>query len=392
MMEKAEAMTFADDHPLIIERAAVHLYRMPPSVPWEDATHRVTAIEVIVLELTVNDRPAYSFSYTVGVGGTAVRALLQDYCQSQLVGVDARYVVGTWNSLYHHLHRIGMGAITTLALAAIDIALWEVRAQASGRPLHLELGGGGCSVPAYTSGIDLHLTPDELYALQQQKRAEGYEWFKIKVGLPRLADDVARLAAAREAIGPDAHLLLDANQGWDLGEAIRRCRAFEPFNVRWIEEPLVPEDINGHATLRGNTGIPVAVGESLYTVQQVRDYLVADAVDIVQTDIARVGGLTPWMKIAHLAAAWNRPVAPHFLVELSVHALCAVDNGLVLENVRGGSLHDLGLARDQIRVEGAFALPSASAGHGVQLALAENAAHSVPASGYVFDDIRSYKG
>ncbi|MGE3307260.1 MAG: mandelate racemase/muconate lactonizing enzyme family protein, partial [Rhizobiaceae bacterium] len=383
--------SFVDHRALIIERAAVHLYRMPPSVPWEDATHRVPAIEVIVLELTVDGRPAYGFSYTVGVGGTAVRALLQDYCRSQLVGRDARYVVGTWDSLYHHLHRTGMGAITTLALAAIDVALWEVRAQASGRPLHLELGGGARSVPAYTSGIDLHLTPEELFTLQQQKRADGYQWFKIKVGLPRLADDVARVAAAREAIGPDAHLVLDANQGWDLGEAIRRCRAFEPFDAHWIEEPLAPEDIAGHATLRGKTGIPIAVGESLYTVQQVRDYLTADAVDIVQADIARVGGLTPWLRIANLAAAFHRPVAPHFLVELSLHALCAVDNGLVLENVRGGSLHDLGLARAPIRVERGDALPMATPGHGVELALAENAAHAVPASGYVFDDIRSHK-
>lgn len=389
MMENA--VTFADDRALIIERAAVHLYRLPPSVPWEDATHRVPAMEVIVLELTVGGRPAYGFSYTVGVGGTAVRALLQDYCLSQLLGRDARYVVGTWDSLYHHLHRTGMGAITTLALAAIDVALWEVRALASGRPLHLELGGTARSVPAYTSGIDLHLTPEELFALQQQKRAEGYEWFKIKVGLPRLADDVARVGAAREAIGPDAHLVLDANQGWDLGEAIRRCRAFETFDARWIEEPLAPENIAGHATLRGKTGIPIAVGESLYTVQAVRDYLLADAVDIVQADIARVGGLTPWLKIANLAAAWNRPVAPHFLAELSIHALCGVDNGLVLENVRGGSLHDLGLAHDPLHVEGGVGKPGPAAGHGVRLALAESRAHAVPASGYFFDDVRSHK-
>src|SRR5690606_2415138 len=98
----------------------------------------------------------------------------------------------------------------------------------------------------------------------------------------------ARIAAAREAIGPDARLVLDANQGWDLGEALRRCRAFEPFDVSWIEEPLAPEDVDGHATLRSRTGIPIAVGESLYTVEAFRNYLAADAVDIVQADIVRV--------------------------------------------------------------------------------------------------------
>lgn len=382
---------FADDRALIIEKAAVDLYRMPPSVPWEDATHRVPAIEVIVLELTVDGRPAYGFSYTVGVGGTAVRALLEDYCLSQLVGRDARYVVGTWDSMYHHLHRLGMGAVTTLALAAIDVALWEVRCQASGRPLYLELGGSSRSTPAYTSGIDLHLTPAELAELQIAKRDEGYEWFKVKVGMPRLADDVARVAAAREAIGPDAHLVVDANQAWDLGEAIRRCRALEPFNIDWMEEPMPPEDVGGHATLRGKTAIPIALGESLYTIQSVQDYLSAGAVDIVQADIARVGGLTPWLKIANLSAAWNKPVAPHFLVELSLHALCAVDNGLVLENVRGGALHDLGLTREPIRVVEGAALPARVPGHGVTLELEKNHLRLVPAAGYRFDDIRSHK-
>lgn len=389
MMQDAAVLT--DDRPLLIERAEVRLFRLPPSVPWEDATHRVPAIEIIVLELTVNGRVARGFSYTVGVGGTAVRALLVDYCRSELIGRDARYLVGTWTSVYRHLHRTGMGAITTLALAAIDVALWEVRAQAACRPLYIEAGGSRSSIPAYTSGIDLHMSPKEILQIQRAEQDQGYNWFKIKVGLPRLADDVARIAAAREAIGPDARLVLDANQGWDLGEAQRRCRAFEPFDVSWIEEPLAPEDVDGHATLRSRTGIPIAVGESLYTVEAFRNYLAADAVDIVQADIVRVGGLTPWLRIADLAAAWNRMVAPHFFVELSVHALCAVENGLVLENVRGGSLHDLGLVLEPVRIENGMALPSGAAGHGAVFDLEANSRFEVPLTGYSFSDIRSHK-
>ena len=142
-----DTMDFADDHPLIVEKADVRLFRLPPSVPWEDATHRVPAIEIVLLELTVNGRVARGFSYTVGIGGTAIRALIRDYCMAELVGRDARFVVGAASSLFHHLLRTGMGAITTLALAAIDVALWEVRAQASGRPLFLELGGNARSIP-----------------------------------------------------------------------------------------------------------------------------------------------------------------------------------------------------------------------------------------------------
>lgn len=383
--------TLADDHPLIIEKVDVRLFRMPPSIPWEDATHRVPAIEIIVLELTVNGRLARGFSYTVGVGGTAVRALLHDYCVAELLGRDARYIVGLWKSIYRHLYRTGMAAITTLALAAIDVALWEIRSLASERPLYLELGGNAASIPAYTSGIDLHMKPDELAKAQLQQQAQGYQWFKIKVGLASIAEDIARVAAARQAIGRDAKLVLDANQAWDLSEAVKRCNAFTPYDISWIEEPLASNDIDGHATLRRKIDLPVAVGESLYTLEEFRQYLVADAVDIIQADIVRVGGFSPWLRIADLAAAWNKPVAPHFFAELSLHALCAVDNGLVLENVRGGSLFELGLAKSPIQIIRGLGIPLAAAGHGVEFDLERNARFEVAMSGYAFSDVRSHK-
>ncbi len=381
----------ADDHPLIIEKVEVRLFRMPPSEPWEDATHRVPAIEIIILELTVNGRLARGFSYTVGVGGTAVRALLHDYCVAELLGRDARYIVGLWRSLYHHLFRTGMAAITTLAMAAVDVALWEIRSMASGRPLYLELGGNEPSIPAYTSGIDLQMSPADLAKTQLQQQAAGYQWFKIKVGLPSIADDIARVAATRQAIGSEAKLILDANQAWDLSEAIKRCNAFSPYDITWIEEPLVSTDIDGHAALRQKTGLPVAIGESLYTAEEFRQYLMADAVDIIQADVVRVGGLSPWLRIADLAAAWNRPVAPHFFAELSLHALCAIDNGLVLENVRGGSLFELGLARQPIQILGGLGVPRAVHGHGVDFDLERNTRFEVAMSGYAFSDIRSHK-
>jgi len=382
---------FADDHPLIVEDAVLRLFRIPPSVPWEDATHRVSAIEIVVLELIVNGRSAYGFSYTVGVGGTAVRSLIQDYCLAELIGRDARYVIAASHSMFHHLLRTGMGAITTLALAAIDVALWEVRSQASGRPLYLELGGFSKSIPAYTSGIDLHMSPDELAATQQTLKTDGYQWFKIKVGHPDLSIDLARVAATREALGPKVKLVVDANQAWDLGEAARRCKAFEPYDISWMEEPLNAADPNDHAELRRRTSIPIALGESLYTVADFRRFLQADAVDVIQADIARVGGFSPWLKIANLAAAWNRPVAPHYFVELSIHALCAVENGLVLENVRGGSLHDLGLASCPVSIVEGLASPERTVGHGVIFDLEGNLEQEVPAANFSFGSVNTRK-
>jgi L-alanine-DL-glutamate epimerase-like enolase superfamily enzyme len=378
--------------PLIIERAEVHLYRIPPAGKWEDATHRVSAIEIITLDLMAADLVARGFSYTAGVGGTAVRALLQDYCLAELVGRDALMVVETWQSLYRHLHRTGMGATTTLALAAIDTALWELRSLATGRPLYVELGGVRKEIPTYASSIDLHLSPAEIGNLLTARRHDGYSWFKIKVGLPALAADVARVEAAREAIGWDNKLLLDANQAWDLDESARRCRALERFDPTWLEEPMAPEDVLGHAELRRKTAIPVAIGESLYTIGEFRAYLEASAADVLQPDIGRVGGFTPWLRIAALCGAWHKPIAPHYLVEQSLHALCAVENGLVLEDVSGGSLFDLGLVSKPVARNGGIALPGTTAGHGLEFVAPEIiAAFEVPSHGYIFEHQRSSK-
>lgn len=379
------------EYPLIIEDVQVRLFRIPPKEKWEDATHRVSAIEIIVLELKAAGHLARGFSYTVGIGGTAVRALLRDYCAAELIGKDARQIVEIWQSMFQHLHRLGSGAVTTLALAAIDSALWELRCQSSRRPLFIEAGGGRNDIPVYTSGIDLHLSPTQLGEELGVLKKDGFEWFKIKVGKENLSEEIARLEAAREAIGDEAKLLLDANQAWDLSEAIRRARAFEKFNPYWLEEPLAPEDIHGHATLKQKTVIPLAVGESLYNIGSFQQYLDADAIDIFQPDVARVGGLTPWLQITALASAHRKPVAPHFLAEISLHALCVIDNGLVLEHVRGGSLHDLGLAEKPIHVERGKASPNLTSGHGVDFILEGiNSAFEVAETGYVFDEIRSH--
>jgi L-alanine-DL-glutamate epimerase-like enolase superfamily enzyme len=161
-------------------------------------------------------------------------------------------------------------------------------------------------------------------------------------------------------------LMLDANQCWDLPEALRRLQAFERYHPYWIEEPLPPEDVSGHARLRRLSSIPVAVGENLYTSHQFLRYLEAEAVDILQPDVVRVGGITEFLKIAHLCEAWHRMIAPHFMSEISVHLLCAIPNGLFLENVRGGTLKDLGLTNVSI-VQDGLGRPPECEGIGFQL-------------------------
>ena len=146
-------------------------------------------------------------------------------------------------------------------------------------------------------------------------------------------EDVDRLTAVREAIGPTIDLMVDANQSFTFAEAKRRAHLFEPLNLFWFEEPMPAEDMSGHVELSRSTSMPIAVGESIYSLSHFREYLAAGACGIVQVDVARIGGITPWLKTAHLAESFNVKVAPHFLMELHVSLAAAVPNALYVEHI-----------------------------------------------------------
>jgi L-alanine-DL-glutamate epimerase-like enolase superfamily enzyme len=169
------------------------------------------------------------------------------------------------------------------------------------------------------------------------------------------------LRAVREAIGPDMHLMVDANQSMTYPEAKRRARMFDELDVYWFEEPLPAEDITGHALLAPSTSIPIAVGESLYSISHFREYLAAGAAGIIQVDAARIGGITPWLKAAHLAEAFNVKVAPHFLMELHVSLAAAVPNALYVEHIpqlRSVTTHE-------IEIKGGMAIAPSTPGLGI---------------------------
>jgi L-alanine-DL-glutamate epimerase-like enolase superfamily enzyme len=161
----------------------------------------------------------------------------------------------------------------------------------------------------------------------------GFQGAKIKVGLPRVADDAARLAAVRSAVGDAIEIMVDANQCVTLGEALRRAAAYAELGIAWFEEPLPADDIVGHARLAASTPVPIAVGESLYSPTQFAAYIQHGACSIVQADVARIGGITPWLKVAHLAECHNLAVAPHFLMELHASLTAAVPSAAWVEYI-----------------------------------------------------------
>ena len=352
-----------------IESVSSRLYRLPPTVRWEDSTHHVSAIEYVVTDVeTDSGLVGTGISYTTGVGGTAIVALVDDYCARMLAGEDPLAIGRHWETLGKQLRRSGTGLVQ-LALSAVDTALWDLAGKQAGVPLHRLLGGCRDVVPAYGSGIDLFLDEDALLAHIEELLALGFDWIKIKVGKDDPAEDAARVAAVRRLIGARRRLCVDANQVWELPDAVRHASAlaFAGADLVWLEEPLHPEDVEGHASLRARVPLPIAIGESVYTDSQFLAYLRAGAVDVVQPDLCRVGGFTGFMRIAQLAAAHHLPVAPHYVAEITLPALCAIPNGLVLEWVRGGTLGELGVLAEPMRLERGVAHASTAPGHGVVL-------------------------
>jgi L-alanine-DL-glutamate epimerase-like enolase superfamily enzyme len=255
-----------------------------------------------------------------------------------------------------------VGAITSLALAAIDTALWDLKCRRAGLPLWRCAGGAQPRVPVYTTeGGWLHHPRAQLVDETRAAKAQGFRGAKIKVGRPSIAEDMARLSAVREAAGDAFEIMVDANQAFTVAEARRRAHAFSPLMLAWLEEPLPAEDLGGHVELASVATMPIAVGESLYHAAHFREYLERGECSIVQVDCARIGGITPWLKVAHLAEAFNAPVCPHFLMELHVSLSAAVPNGAWVEYIP--QLDDVTTSR--MAMADGYAIPPDTPGLGI---------------------------
>ncbi|MCU1492784.1 MAG: enolase superfamily enzyme related to L-alanine-DL-glutamate epimerase [Acidimicrobiaceae bacterium] len=363
-----------------IARAELRLVDLKPLVPRTDAIQSFVSQETPILTLTDEDGASGTgYTYTIGNGGSAITALLRDHLLPLVIGMEAEDIERNWRSLLFSMHALAVGPVSCLALAAIDTALWDLRCVRARLPLHKAVGGAHPSRPVYTTeGGWLHLSVDELVADATEMQARGFLGAKVKIGKALRTDDVERLAAIREAVGVGFELMVDANQGLRLDEAQRRAQLFVDLDLAWIEEPLPADDIGAHRKLMAISSVPIAVGESLYSLSQFKEYMQADACSVVQVDVARIGGITPWLKVAHLADAYNLPVAPHFLMELHVSLACGVPNGQWVEYIP--QLESI--TSTQLEVVDGYAFPSARPGLGIDwdwdaIASQESKAHSL---------------
>ncbi len=317
-----------------IARVEILMVDLKPKVVRTDAIQSFVSQETPMVRITDSDGAVGTgYTYTIGTGGHSVVELLARSLCPRLIGRDADMIEQIWKDLLFSTHATAVGAITSLALCAIDTALWDLRCRRIGLPLHKAAGGAQESVPMYTTeGGWLHIDTPALIEDALRAKAAGFGGCKIKVGR-RPHEDVARLSAVREAVGPGFEIMTDANQAFTVDDAIRRARLYTAVDIAWFEEPMPAEDLGGHVRLAASTTIPVAVGESIYSVSHFREYLQREACSIVQPDVARIGGITPWLKVAHLAEGFNIPVCPHFLMELHVALTAAVPNGRWVEYI-----------------------------------------------------------
>ena len=349
-----------------ISNLQVDHYSIPLPVTLSDSTHGdMTHFELVTVRITDADgAEGLGYTYTVGAGAVAIQSLIERDITPLLMGEAADRIERLWERMWWGLHYVGRGGIATLAISAVDVALWDLKARRLETPLWRLLGGHDPAVKAYAGGIDLQFPLEQLLAQTQSNLDNGFRAIKMKVGRDRLSEDLERVAAMREFLGDDFPLMVDANMRWRVDEAIRASRALAAHDLFWLEEPTIPDDIAGHARIAKEAPLPIATGENFRTLYHFQDMIAAGGVDFPEPDVANCGGITVWLKVAHLAEANNLPVTTHGVHDLQVHLLAAIPNASYLE------VHGFGLERfiaEPLVIDDGLATAPDRPGHGVTL-------------------------
>ncbi len=339
-------------------------YRVRLPVPLSDSTHgTITHFELVTARVRDTDgAEGVGYTVTPGTGGAGIHAHLARELAPILAGDDADRTEAIWHKMFWAVHYAGRGGAMSFAMAAIDIALWDLKAKRVGLPLWRLLGGYDPAVPCYAGGVDLDYPLEQLLAQTEANLAKGFRAIKMKVGRPRLSEDVARVKAMRAHLGDDFPLMVDANMRWGVEEAIRAARALAEYRLVWLEEPTIPDDIAGHARILREGGLPIATGENFHSLHEFQNFISAGAVSFPEPDVSTCGGVTPFMKIAHVAEAANLPLTSHGLHDVTVHLLAAAPNRSYLE-AHGFGLDDY--IANKLVIRDGNAIAPEGPGHGV---------------------------
>ncbi|MGJ7907367.1 L-talarate/galactarate dehydratase [Actinopolyspora sp. H202] len=313
-----------------ISRVELSLVRLPLHAPISDAkvlTGRqkpLTEVAFLFVEISTEDgREGLGFAYSKRAGGDGLYAHANEIAP-ELIGEDPNDIQRLWSKLVWAGASVGRGGLAAQAIAAFDIALWDMKARRAELPLAKLLGAHRDSVACYnTSGGFLSSPIERILDNITGALDRGIGGIKVKVGQPDTTTDIRRVETVREHLGDSVPLMVDANQQWDRATAQRIGRALERFDLTWIEEPLDAHDTAGHAALTSKLDTPVATGEMLTSVGEHRELLRNGACDFIQPDAPRVGGITPFTRIAALAEENHLGMAPHFAMEIHLHLAAA---------------------------------------------------------------------
>jgi len=320
----------------IIESVSVSIARVPLDRVTSFATRTVAARDYCLVKVrSVDGVEGIGFCYAGSTGGRIAQAAVEELLAPRLVGQDSLRSEGLWQEMYQESLLQGRSGSVMRAISILDIALWDLNARSAKLPLYQYLGAYVTDkVPAYASG-GYYLegkTPKKLGDELRGYVDAGFKAVKMKVGRLTPAEEEARIKAARAAVGPDVHLMLDANNAWsDVPTALRYMKRYEPYDPYWIEEPFGPDDVDGHAKLAELTPVVVATGEIAYGRWYHKALLDQRGAEILQTDAAVCGGITEWRRIAATASSYGVTMCPHWFHDLHVHLVAAVPNGRYVE-------------------------------------------------------------
>ncbi len=309
-----------------IDALDVALYVVPLDEPESDGTFTWTDTTVVLARPRAGGEQGLGFSYAPPASGR----LIQDLLLPAVIGGDAFDVPGQWREMVMAIRNVGRPGVASMAIAAVDLALWDLKAKLLGLPLCRLLGMAHDEVAAYGSGGFTSLTDDELTGqLGGWVHDLGVPRVKMKIATAWGSDerrDLHRVEAAREAIGEQAELYVDANGGYSRKQAVRVASRLAELGVTWFEEPVSSDDLDGLHEIRGLTGLDVAAGEYGYDLAYFERMCAAGAVDVLQADISRCAGVTEWLRVAAVAAAHGLELSGHCAPALHLHAACAVPN------------------------------------------------------------------